>query len=339
MFNLSMFGPFRCSVLFDVQSFDVRSHSRFGLSTFSLSTFGPIRHSVFRCSVPFEVRSFDVRSFRCSVFRGSVFRRSVFRGSVFRGLVIRGSVTVFPFHLSLCPYPPVPLPLSTGPSGIPLCLCLQYILLPHLPIHLFSCIYLSLFLSPPDPLPLFNYPSSLAICPFVLIQQTFYFYSPVFLPVSICPFAPIHQNLYSISWPPTPTYFPTNSPLIYLCITHTSALSLSLCRYPTAPLPYPSVSLPVSTCTSSSLQQALCPYPLNHLLLFICPSLLIHQNLCSFSPGHLTQPTRYSCKNVLPNTALEYLYYPLICSKLVPLSLTMVPVTCLCKLSPLFVLI
>jgi hypothetical protein len=85
-FDLSSFGPFRrsvirCSVIFDIQSFDVRSLSRFGLSTFCLSTLSPIRRSVFQRSVPFEVRSFDVRSF--SMFGHSRFGRSTFSLSRF----------------------------------------------------------------------------------------------------------------------------------------------------------------------------------------------------------------------------------------------------------------
>jgi hypothetical protein len=74
MFSLSMFGPFWCSVFpcsvpfevrsFNIQSFDVRSHS-----TFSLSMSSPIRGSVFRCSVLFDVRSFEVRSFEVQSFK------------------------------------------------------------------------------------------------------------------------------------------------------------------------------------------------------------------------------------------------------------------------------
>jgi hypothetical protein len=68
MFSLSMFGPFQCSVpfevrSFDIQSFDVRSHS-----TFSLSMFGPIRDLVLQCSVLFDVQSFEVRSFQVQSF-------------------------------------------------------------------------------------------------------------------------------------------------------------------------------------------------------------------------------------------------------------------------------
>ncbi len=64
----SMFNPFpcsvfRCSVPFEVRSFDVGAHS-----TFSLSMFGPIRGSVFRCSVLIDIRSFEVRSFEVRSF-------------------------------------------------------------------------------------------------------------------------------------------------------------------------------------------------------------------------------------------------------------------------------
>ncbi len=74
MFSLSLFGPFRCSVFrcsvpFEVRSFDI-----------TLSTFGPIRRSVFRCSVPFDVRSFEVRSFDVQSFEVWSFEfRSRFR--------------------------------------------------------------------------------------------------------------------------------------------------------------------------------------------------------------------------------------------------------------------
>ncbi len=61
-------GVFRCSVPFEVWSFDIQSFDFRSNSTFSLSMFGPIRGSVFRCLVLFDVRSFEVRSFDVQSF-------------------------------------------------------------------------------------------------------------------------------------------------------------------------------------------------------------------------------------------------------------------------------
>jgi hypothetical protein len=94
--KLNLLIHFRGLVPFEVQSYEVRSLSRFGhskfgismfsLSTFSLSTFGHFRRSVFRCLVPFDVRSFDVRShsrFGHSRFGHSRFGLSTFSLSKF----------------------------------------------------------------------------------------------------------------------------------------------------------------------------------------------------------------------------------------------------------------
>ncbi len=83
MFILSMFGPFRCSVFrcsvpFEVRSFDILSFYVQSHSTFSLSMFSPIRGSVFRCSVLFNIRSFKVRFFDVQSFKVRSFEVRLF---------------------------------------------------------------------------------------------------------------------------------------------------------------------------------------------------------------------------------------------------------------------